>query len=392
MSDILMTFRNDVRAWLKDNCPAEMRTPIRSDSDVPWGGRRFEWTVPQRRWLDAMVERGWTVPTWSTRYGGAGLDAERAEVLKDEMQRIGARSPLFNYGIVMLAPVLMSFGSEEQKLAHLPAIARGEIRWCQGYSEPGAGSDLASLRTRAVDARDDFIVNGHKVWTSYADASDWTFCLVRTSPDAPKRLGISFLLIDLLSPGVVTRPIRLISGKSRFCEMFFEDVIVPKTNLVGPLNEGWSIAKQLLGHEREAIASNDVDGTDEPVGCYAARILGRDDHGLLSDAMLRPEIARVDLDAMAFDALVHRVRQGHDRGGPDLSSVVKYCGTELSKRRHDLLLDIRGGDGLTWEWDDSETGETARAWLYSRADSIKGGTSEIQLNIIAQRLLQLPRA
>ena len=250
----LDSFRTETRAWLEANCPPEMRTPIRSEADVCWGGRNWIFqSDAQRRWLEAMAERGWTVPDWPKDYGGGGLSAAEARVLKEEMQRIGARPPLTSFGISMLGPALLKFGTEEQKRHYLPQIARGEIRWCQGYSEPGAGSDLAGLQTKAEDKGDHWLVNGQKVWTSYADKADWIFCLVRTSSGS-KQGGISFLLFDMETPGVSTRPILLISGNSPFCETFFDDVKVPKDQIVGEVNKGWDVAKYLLGHEREMIA------------------------------------------------------------------------------------------------------------------------------------------
>ncbi len=228
----LDTFRADTRVWLEANCPAEMRTPMRSEKDACWGGRN--WTFQsdaQRQWLEAMAGRGWTVPDWPSDYGGGGLSPAEAKVLKQEMAAIGARSPLSSFGISMLGPALLKFGSEEQKKKYLPEIARGEIRWCQGYSEPGAGSDLAGLQTKAEDRGDHFLVNGQKVWTSYADEADWIFCLVRTSNES-KHKGISFLLFDMASPGVTTKPILLISGYSPFCETFFEEVKVPLYQVV----------------------------------------------------------------------------------------------------------------------------------------------------------------
>lgn len=389
--DELHDFRSEVRDWLERNCPAEMRQPIVRDEDVPWGGRTFPWSDPQQRWRDAMVERGWTVPTWPKAYGGADLSPQEAAVITEEMRRISARPPVFSYGIAMLAPALMQFGSEEQKLEHLPPIARGEIRWCQGYSEPGAGSDLASLRTRADDCGDHFLVNGQKIWTSYADQSDWMFCLVRTDFDAPKHSGISFLLIDMTTPGVEARPIRLISGKSRFCETFFDNVVVSKRHLVGEPGKGWEIAKVLLSHERDVIGANEIETVTGSIGQHAIPLIGVDGAQRLREPVLRSEIAKLDLSAMAFEALVAEVRSGTGQGA-DLSSVLKYCGSEISKCRRDMLLKINGAAGLAWEWEDEGTGGAARAWLYSRADSIKGGTSEIQLNIIAKRLLGLPSA
>ena len=244
-------FRTDTRAWLEANCPPEMREPMRSEKDACWGGRKVVFQSPaQKQWLDVMAARGWTVPDWPSAYGGGGLSAAETKILKEEMAALGARPPLTSFGISMLGPALLKFGTEEQKKHYLGQIARGEIRWCQGYSEPGAGSDLAGLQTKAEDAGDHYVVNGQKVWTSYADEADWIFCLVRTSSES-KHKGISFLLFDMESPGVTTKPILLISGNSPFCETFFDDVKVPKDQIVGAVNKGWDIAKYLLGHERD---------------------------------------------------------------------------------------------------------------------------------------------
>ena len=251
----LDTFRAETRTWLEANCPPAMRTPIRSDKDICWGGRSFDFqSEAQRQWLEATAGRGWTVPDWPSAYGGGGLSPAEAKIVREEMAAIGARQPLYSFGISMLGPALLKYGREEQKLRFLPEIARGEIRWCQGYSEPGAGSDLAGLQTRAEDAGDHWVVNGQKVWTSYADQADWIFCLVRTSTTS-KHGGISFLLFDMASAGVTTKPILLISGNSPFCETFFDDVQVPKDQVVGEVNKGWDVAKYLLGHEREMISA-----------------------------------------------------------------------------------------------------------------------------------------
>ena len=281
--------RDEIRGWLEANCPLEMRAPTRGDDEICWGGRRWVFqSEAQKLWFERCLERGFTVPNWPREYGGAGLTRDEAGVLYEEMRRIGARTPLTSFGISMLGPALLAFGTAEQKATHLPRIARGEIRWCQGYSEPGAGSDLASLRTKAEDKGDHFLVNGQKIWTSYADKADWIFCLVRTNPTAKKQLGISFLLIDMETPGVSTKPIVLISGKSPFCETFFDDVVVPKENLVGKLDRGWDVAKYLLTHEREMIAgggSNLFDFARARQGRGAGRD-GRPDR--------RPDPARQD--------------------------------------------------------------------------------------------------
>jgi acyl-CoA dehydrogenase len=392
----LEAFRAETRAWLEANCPAEMREPIRGDDDVCWGGRHVQFkNEAQKLWLDRMAARGWTVPEWPTQYGGGGLSREEAKVLASEMKRIKARPPLSSFGIWMLGPALLKYGNEAQKLEHLPKIARGEIRWCQGYSEPGAGSDLASLRTSAEDRGDHYLVNGSKVWTSYADKADWIFCLVRTDPAAPKHLGISFLLFDMASEGVSTSPIKLISGSSPFCQTFFDNVKVPKDNLMGTAGKGWEIAKYLLTHERDMIGGSDSTGGGQrdSVSNIAKKLIGLD-AAILADTALRTDIARHEMNALAFSLTMERVmaeaKAGQGTGA--LSSMLKYYGTELNKERMELLMSIRGSDGLTWEGEEQGDGDLARSWLRSRANSIEGGTSEVQLNIIAKRVLDLPGA
>jgi acyl-CoA dehydrogenase len=392
----LETFRAETRAWLEANCPPEMREPIRDDDDVCWGGRGVKFkNEAQKLWLERMGAKGWTVPEWPSAYGGGGLSREEAKVLSEEMRRIKARSALSSFGIWMLGPALLKYGNEAQKLEHLPKIARGEIRWCQGYSEPGAGSDLASLRTSAEDKGDHYLVNGSKVWTSYADKADWIFCLVRTDPAAPKHLGISFLLFDMASEGVSTSPIKLISGSSPFCQTFFDNVKVPKENLMGVPGKGWDIAKYLLTHERDMIGGSDSTGGGQrdSVSNIAKRLIGLD-AAMLADTALRTDIARHEINALAFGLTMERVlaetKSGQGTGA--LSSMLKYYGTELNKERMELLMSIRGSDGLGWEGEEKGEGDLARSWLRSRANSIEGGTSEVQLNIIAKRVLDLPGA
>lgn len=389
----LDAFRRDTRAWLEANCPPEMRTPISDESDTPWGGRNFKFkNDAQKVWMQRMAERGWTVPEWPKAYGGGGLSRAEAKVLREEMARINARIPLTSFGISMLGPALLKYGSEAQKKEHLPKIVRGEIRWCQGYSEPGAGSDLASLKTRAEDQGDHFLVNGQKIWTSYADKADWIFCLVRTDFNASKHNGISFVLFDMQTPGVTTRPIRLISGYSPFCETFFDNVKVPKENLVGELNKGWDIAKYLLTHERNMIGGMGMRGTGPSVHQAAARKIGLED-GKLSDASLRTDIARYEIDSIAFgltmERVQHEAKAGQGTGA--LSSMLKYYGTELNKRRLELLMSIGGTDALRFGEGQTES-DVAPAWLRTKGNSIEGGTSEVQLNIIAKRVLRLPGA
>jgi len=391
----LDTFRAETRAWLEANCPAECRGPVDNEEDRVWGGRNAVYPTPAHKvWLDRMGAKGWTAPEWPVEYGGGGLSREQAKVLHSEMRRIDAQPPLASFGVWMLGPALLAFGTEAQKKHFLPEIVRGEIRWCQGYSEPGAGSDLAGLQTRAEDRGDHWIVNGQKVWTSYADKADWIFCLVRTDPDASKHLGISFVLIDMATKGVSTRPITLISGKSPFCETFFDDVRVEKENLVGTLNRGWDVAKYLLAHERTMIGALGELGGGRPLGQVATGSIGTDDEGRLDDGMLRARIAEMEIDAAAFRLAMERagdqvkVGQAH----PAIASMLKYYGSELNKRRHELLMAAGGSDALEWEGERSRGGKAARDWLRTKANSIEGGTSEVQLNIIAKHLLQLPGA
>ena len=388
-------FRQETRAWLEENCPPEMREPLRSDSDVCWGGRNFQPSSPaQKDWLDRMGQRGWTVPDWPTEYGGGGLSAAETKILREEMARIRARNPLNSFGISMLGPALLKYGTEEQKLEHLPPIARGEIRWCQGYSEPNAGSDLASLAASAESDGDDYIVNGQKVWTSYADKADWIFCLVRTSKES-KQGGISFVLFDMESPGVSTKPILLISGYSPFCETFMDNVRVPKRNRVHEENKGWDVAKYLLGHEREMISGMGLGGQGEsPLVAGAIATIGLDADGRLADPLLRAQIAHFEVRTQAFRAMSERFidELKHGTAHPAQPSMMKYVGTELNKQRNELIMAAGGSDSLEWESERTNGGAPARAWLRTKANSIEGGTSEIQLNIVAKRILELPSA
>ena len=392
----LDTFRAETRTWLEAHCPPEMREPMRTEKDAVWGGRdQSDMTPPQKAWMDAMASRGWTVPDWPEDYGGGGLSAAETKVLREEMARIRARNPLNSFGISMLGPALLKYGTEAQKRRFLPEIARGEIRWCQGYSEPNAGSDLASLATSAEDAGDHFLVNGQKVWTSYADKADWIFCLVRTDK-SNKHKGISFVLFDMATPGVSTKPILLISGYSPFCETFFDNVKVPKENLVGELNRGWDVAKYLLGHEREMISGMGLGGTGakNPLVEGALATIGVDHEGRLADPLLRAQIATFEVRAKAFAAqserFIDELKAG--RAHPAQPSMMKYYGTELNKSRHELMMAAGGSDELEWESERSNGGREARAWLRTKANSIEGGTSEVQLNIIAKRILELPGA
>ena len=392
MSD-LEQFRQEVREWLEDNCPEAMRHPYKSEADVCWGGRNFEFqSEDQRLWLERMASKGWTAPTWPSEYDGGGLNRAQEKILKSEMARIGARPPLYSFGIHMIGPALLEFGTEELKQQHIPPIIRGEIWWAQGYSEPNAGSDLASLQARLEDKGDHYILNGSKVWTSYGDRGDWMFCLVRTDPDAKKHEGISLVLFDMTTPGVTTKPIKLISGKSPFTETIFDNVRVEKNQLVGTINEGWTVAKYLLTHEREMIGGTGLSRAGKfSLSERAVNELGLAD-GVLPEPMLRTDIARFEIDSRALALTLERVRDEAKAGASlgAVSSMLKYYGTELNMRRQELLMAIGGSDALDWQGGEDGTGETPRTWLRSRGNSIEGGTSEIMLNIVAKRILGLP--
>ena len=384
----LDNFRINTREWLIENCPDSMRKSSDSDEDKCWGGKKWKFTSQdQKLWFERMSDKGWTVPDWPKEYGGGGLTSEEHIILQEELLNINAKPPLESFGIWMLGPALLKYGTEKQKLKHLPDIAKGRIRWAQGYSEPNSGSDLASVMTKCEDKGDFYEINGQKVWTSYADEADWIFALVRTNTDGPKHKGISFILIDMDQPGVSTKPIKLISGKSPFCETFFENARAEKNNLIGELNAGWKIAKYLLTHEREMIGGWGME-MSKPINGIAIKNFGLDENKKLSDPILRTDIARTEIDGIAFGAKMEDVQESSKSGQSigALSSMLKYYGTELNKKRLELLIDSYGYEGLDWDSED----DVARKWLRTKANSIEGGTSEIQLNIISKQILNLP--
>lgn len=394
--DELETFRAETRAWLEENCPPSMRTPMKDD-EIVWGGKREKFKNPESKvWLERMAAKGWTAPQWPKKYGGGGLSAAEARVLQQEMSRIKARQPLFSFGLWMFGPALLEFGNEEQKQRFIPDIIHGRTRWCQGYSEPGAGSDLAGLQTRCEDKGDHYLINGQKVWTSYADKADWIFCLVRTDTSV-KHEGISFILFDMESPGVEARPILLISGESPFCETFFTDVKVPKDQLVGEVNGGWQIAKRLLQFERSSISAGGFGGTGGSgiLGPedYAKQHIGTDSDGRLLDGDLRGRITDHKMYAKAFSLTVARQAEQAKAGQAvsHTASILKYGAAKMNQDRHELLMEALGTEGLGWEGEgfDPTARKVTRQWLRSKGNSIEGGTSEINLNVISKRVLGL---
>lgn len=389
-------FRQQVREWLEANCPPSLRTPTPEDEMV-WGGSRVEFkTEDQRLWFERMRDRGWFCPDWPREYGGGGLSPDETTILEGELRRLGCRPAQINLGIWMLGPVLLEFGSEDQKRRLLPPMARGEVRWCQGFSEPGAGSDLANIGTTARDAGDHFVVDGTKIWTSYGDKSDWMYALVRTDREASKHRGISLVVLDMHAPGVSVAPIDLISGKSSFCQVFFDGVEVPKENLIGPLNGGWALAKALLQHERSAMSKFGEFSLPTHVDLMP---LIRD---YLPEAQTPAEVAleaRANACAMeeaAYGLTVQRMtdeaRAGLDVTG--LAAIMKLVHTEQERVKFEVLLDAMGYRALGWTgapFTDREQAIT-KAWLNSFTQTIAGGSSEVQLNVIAKRVLGLPDA
>ena len=388
----LDAFRDATRSWLESNCPTEMRLPLQDEHDAVWGGRHPTFkNDAQKVWLERMAEKGWTAPEWPARYGGGGLSKQEGRILKEEMNAIRARPPLMSFGLWMLGPALLKYGSEEQKAEHLPGIVRGEIRWAQGYSEPNSGSDLASLATRCEANGDHYLINGQKIWTSYGHKADWIFVLVRTDFEAAKHDGISLVLVDMDQAGVTTRPIKLLSGMSHFCETFFDDARCEMHNLVGEINQGWTVAKYLLTHEREMIGGSAIGrAAMRPLSEIVAQQVGLDERGLLNDPVLRVDVARTEIDSLAFlwttERIAAQAKAGQGVGA--LSSMLKYYGTELNKRRYELMMYSAGHSVLAVDGEEN----LGRDWLRTKANSIEGGTSEVQLNIVAKRILGLPSA
>jgi alkylation response protein AidB-like acyl-CoA dehydrogenase len=393
----LEAFRAEARAWLEESFPSSLagRAAELMGSEVLDASEG-----DAHDWARRLGEKGWGTPTWPSEYGGGGLSQLQAQVLGQELDRIGAFNPLVRttgMGITMVGPTILEYGSEEQKQRHIPRICRGDVFWSLGYSEPNAGSDLASLATRAEDKGDHWVVNGQKTWTSGADVSDWCGVLVRTDFDAPKRDGISFLMVDMHQPGVETRPIRLIGGASPFCETFFNDARAEKDEMLGELNAGWTVGKRLLQHERQSqtgAASGMGGGRRKPLREIAKDYVGVDDAGRLADADLRTRLTEQMMNAKAHALTIARVT-AEARGNAKVSaaaSILNNAASRVAQERAELMIELMGHQGLGWEGDDytSEELEAVRGWLGGKAMSIYGGSFEIQNNIIAKNILGLP--
>jgi alkylation response protein AidB-like acyl-CoA dehydrogenase len=389
-------FRAEAKTWLEANFPEALKTDPAAQMAAAMGGKEGP---DAKLWRERMGAKGWGTPTWPAEYGGGGLSRAEARVLAEEMAKIGARNPIGGMGVMMFGPTLVEYGTETLKREHLPGIIKGEVRWCQGYSEPGSGSDLASLQTRAEDKGDHWLVNGSKIWTSGANLADRCFCLVRTDT-AKKHEGISFLLIDMKAPGVEVRPILLINGTSPFCETFFTDVKVPKDQLFGPLNGGWTVAKRLLQFERDNISAGLGGGSiGAPIAALtvegaAKDYVGLDETGALADADLRRRVTEHLMEVRAFQMTVRRAADEARAGnGPSAAtSIMKYAGAKIAQDRNELIVEALGLDGLGWEGEGFKGPELAavRTWLRSKGNSIEGGTSEINLNVVSKRVLGLP--
>ncbi len=399
------TFRQEARSWLEENCPPSQRTPREGETPPAWGTPEF--TAEARQWHERCADKGWTCPTWPKEYGGGGLSNQEDRILRQEVGRIGSMIPGGSFGTHMLGPVLLEYANEDQKRRFLPDIVHGRTIWAQGYSEPGAGSDLASLQTRAERKGDEYVINGSKIWTTGANNADWMFCLVRTDPDAPKHEGISFILFDLKSPGVTISPIELISGASEFCQVFFEDVRARADNLVGEKNRGWDIAKRLLQHERSMISGMGVGGGAARSGGAKKRVAKQHrgladmavayvdvEDGRIVDDALRDAITQNEMDTICLTLTMKRAGEEAKaaRGPGHTASMFKWYATELNKRRQEILVSALGTQALGWEGDAFAPHELqqTRSWLRSKGNSIEGGTSEVQMNVIAKRVLGLP--
>jgi alkylation response protein AidB-like acyl-CoA dehydrogenase len=381
-------FREEVRSWLSSAMPPHIAAKAEVDGNF---------TMDEvMEWHRILYEKGWVAPNWPKEYGGPGWDATQRFIFNEEHEKIGAPQ-LSPFGLSMVGPLLIQFGTEEQKQRYLPKILSGEEKWCQGYSEPNAGSDLASLRTEAKDEGDHFVVNGQKTWTTYAQYADWIFCLVRTDPTVKKQAGISFLLIDMKTPGVDVKPMLTSGHTPAFCDTYFENVKVPKENVVGQINQGWTMAKALLGHERTLVAAV---GQSARAIHRVKRIAAKERKNgkpLLEDEVFRAKVARLEIELEALKMANYRALAGAQLGhapGPE-ASILKLRGTEILQQAMELCMDAMGQNALSW-FNEEGVVPPLEQWVpsafnYTRATTIYAGSNEIQKNIIAKLILGLPQ-
>ncbi len=382
-------FRRELRGWLDQNLPRHFAPGELAEELDP--DARFEKLLG---WHRAMHADGWVGIHWPRAYGGRGASVMEQLVYAEEMGATGAPQPINPIAIMMVGPTLMQWGTEAQKQRFIPTMLSAEEIWCQGYSEPNAGSDLAALQTRAVEDGDDLVVNGQKVWTSLAHRAHWCILLCRTDPNARKHLGISYLLVDMRSPGISVRPLVQITGDAEFNEVFFDDVRVPKTNLVGQLHQGWQVAMTTLAFERVGLGNvYQFDRLIRELATLAARRL-IDDRPAIEHGAIRQRLAQLAIEAQAlrYTQYRHVTRRARGEPGPE-ASVAKLFGTELNLRIMALASDLLGQPGLVERarGETDESGKWLRRILAARAFTIGGGTSEVQRNIIGERALKLPR-
>lgn len=390
-------FRANAKSWVADNLPEALKGvdigmygPASSEPEIL---EAFE------LWRQRLADKGWGAPTWPVEYGGAGLTGTEAKIVSKEIHTAGSMNPipfLAGMGVTMVGPTLMEYGTDEQKNRHLPGMASGAVRWCLGLSEPNAGSDLASLAARAELTGDHWTINGQKTWTSGADKSQWCGALVRTDPTAAKRDGISFLMLPMDQEGIDTRPIRLIAGESPFCETFFNNAQASADEMLGELNDGWSVIKRLLQHERASQTSAPPTSNKvEPLEELASKYIGLAEDGTLADTDLRSRLADHLMDAAAHTLTIGRIMAEAKGGNVEVSataSILKNSATDVAQDRSELLLEIMGNQGLGWGGEEFSAGElhSVREWLGTKAMSIYGGSHEVQKNIIAKNILGLP--
>ncbi|MDA9154358.1 acyl-CoA dehydrogenase family protein [Gammaproteobacteria bacterium] len=388
MSQHLTKFTKEVDSWIESHCPHSMRTPMPVSEQV-WASSNIYFPSKDAKvWFDAMVSKGWCTPEWPKEFGGGGLTFDESKILKQRLKFYGCRPAQINFGISMLGPVLLEFGTDEQKHEFLPQISRGEIWWCQGFSEPGAGSDLANISTTATLKGGQYMIEGSKIWTSEANKADWMYCLVRTDKTVKKQAGISFVLLDLNQPNIDIKPIQLLSGQSPFCQVFFDNVYACETHRIAPENDGWKVAKRLLQFERTMMADMESEGAIdvEPLKVFRDSKPGSSP----GSKKLLAKIATHEMRNHMIEITMSRTAAESQNGFSPTGLTLKYLSTEETQNRWELNVSSLGMGGL--EIVDRSSGvrkEVSKSFFYSKAYTIAGGSSEVQLNIISKNILGL---